>query len=221
MLREWIEGTLHGLLSEMNPSVRVLDVGCGGQPFRRVIESLGACYFAMDVEQNEDDSVDFVAAIDGPVPEAILAGGPYSLILCTEVLEHVADWQAAFASFVRLLAPGGVVVLTCPHFYQLHEEPYDYFRATTYAIETHAERAGLLVDRVERLGNAWDVLGGVLANINVSAVRRDVISRGLSYLARLVLRQVLFALLRRRWFHNRFDANSKLYLANAAIVRKP
>jgi SAM-dependent methyltransferase len=39
--------------------------------------------------------------------------GPYDLILCNHVLEHVDD-RAALAELFRLLAPGGTAVLTVP-----------------------------------------------------------------------------------------------------------
>jgi hypothetical protein len=136
-------------------------------------------------------------------------------------LEHVANWPAAFANLVELLAPGGRVILTCPQFYQLHEEPYDFWRATSHAIEWHARRVGLVTERVERLGNAWDVFGGVLANLNPVPYRQSIVSRGLGRLTRVLFRRVLFALLRRRWFHRRFDPQSSLYLANGAVLRKP
>jgi len=38
----------------------------------------------------------------------------FDLILCTEVLEHIADWREAIASMARLLRPGGVLVLSTP-----------------------------------------------------------------------------------------------------------
>jgi len=34
------------------------------------------------------------------LPESIYQSGPYDLILCSEVLEHVAKWDNVFANFI-------------------------------------------------------------------------------------------------------------------------
>jgi len=39
------------------------------------------------------------------------------LILCTEVVEHLADSRAALAGIGRLLRPGGVLILSTPQPY--------------------------------------------------------------------------------------------------------
>jgi len=46
-----------------------------------------------------------------------LEAGAYDLILCTEVIEHIADSRAAIAGMARLLTPGGTLLLTTPQRY--------------------------------------------------------------------------------------------------------
>jgi len=104
---------------------RVLDVGCGRQPFRHLFETRGYTYVSTDA-QNPLGIVDVVAEIDKDLPAALLARGPFDFILCTEVLEHVADWHKVFANFSLLLKSGARLLVTCPHFYILHEAPYDF-----------------------------------------------------------------------------------------------
>lgn len=43
-----------------------------------------------------------------------LPAGHFSLILCSEVIEHIADSQPALTSLTRLLRPGGRLVLSTP-----------------------------------------------------------------------------------------------------------
>jgi SAM-dependent methyltransferase len=221
MLKDWIEPTLRECLPADGHTRRVIDVGCGRQPFRALIESLGGTYTGMDVHQTPDNAVAFLGAVDDPLPPGVLDGGPYDVVLCTEVLEHVANWPAAFANLAALLAPGGRLVLTCPHAYQLHEEPYDFFRPTDHAIRWHARHAGLEPVRVERLGNGWDVLGGVIANLWPIPKQRRLFDRAVGWAARALFRRVLFPLLRNRWLHRRLSPGGPLYLANAAVLRKP
>lgn len=61
----------------------------------------------MDVNQNPEGSVQYVCAIDEALPQALVQAGPFDLIFCLEVLEHVADWDAAFGNFDKLLKKGG------------------------------------------------------------------------------------------------------------------
>ncbi|MES2697763.1 MAG: class I SAM-dependent methyltransferase, partial [Verrucomicrobiota bacterium] len=89
------------------PESRALDVGCGRQPFRAKLESLGYSYHSVDVAQNPEGTVEFIAPIDGVLPATLELAAGFDFILCTEVLEHVADWPTAFRNLARLLAPGG------------------------------------------------------------------------------------------------------------------
>lgn len=46
-----------------------------------------------------------------------MAAASFDLILCTEVIEHIADSAAALRGIRRLLRPGGVLVLSTPQRY--------------------------------------------------------------------------------------------------------
>ncbi|MDB5311163.1 MAG: Methyltransferase domain protein [Gemmataceae bacterium] len=221
LLRDWIEAAVRAGLPADGQVRQVLDIGCGRQPFRALVESRGAEYVGFDVQQSPEGTVAFLGVIDGPLPPGLADRGPFDVILCTEVLEHVSDWPAAFANMSALLAPSGRLIVTCPHVYQLHEEPYDFWRPTSHAIAHFARRSGLVAERVERLGSAWDVLGGVVANMHPLSRRRTLADRAAARAVRFALRRVLFPLLRRRWMHYRFDPGGPLYLANAAVLRKP
>lgn len=41
--------------------------------------------------------------------------GPFDLIICFDVLEHIVDWQQAVTQMVRLLSPSGRLVVHTPH----------------------------------------------------------------------------------------------------------
>jgi SAM-dependent methyltransferase len=144
----------------------VLDAGCGEQPLRKGIEAAGAAYVGLDVRQNRAGSVDVVASLTR-VPRA---SESVDLIVCTEVLEHVPDTAAAFAELARLVRKDGVVLLTTPFSYPLHEEPHDYVRLTRHAITTLAERHGLIVTEVYALGNEVEVLAVTFGNLLSNAL---------------------------------------------------
>jgi SAM-dependent methyltransferase len=195
---------------------KVLDVGCGGQPFRHAVESRGLKYFSLDV-QNYYDAVDFIAAIDGELPALLLETGPFDFILCSEVLEHVADWDRGFHNLATLLKPGGRALLTCPFFYFLHEQPYDFWRPTSYALEHFANRQGLVCTTM-RVGDAWDVLGTLLGgNLETGWPKTDRLAdRFLARAVNVATRTTFFLLKRARkrvWWGN---SDWPFYLSNIA-----
>lgn len=210
---------LAAALARLPAGARVLDVGCGRQPFRATIAARGLRYFSLDAVQNPEGTVDFLAALDGPLPEAVLAAGPYDFLLCTEVLEHVADWPAAFRNLARLAAPGAEVLVTCPHFYPLHEAPYDFWRPTPYAIRHYAGTHGFDVARLEQLGDNWEVLGTFLAEAWAYPRTRRVTDRLVAWVLRGLLR-CAFRQIVRGWPQRRVELKGLHYLSNLAVLRR-
>jgi len=220
LLRDQIGLALRTYAAPAPSGARALDVGCGAQPFRPALESLGYTYTGLDAVQNPDGAVDIVCAIDETLPQALIDRGPFQFMLCTEVLEHVADWNAAFANLAGLLADGGYLFVTCPFFYPLHEEPYDFWRPTVHALRFYADRVGLQTTAIEGVGDAWDVLGTLSASCGWSPVRPGIFSRAMERLVSFGMRCV-FTTLRRHWPQRLVNAHSKLYLANIAVFQKP
>jgi SAM-dependent methyltransferase len=216
LLKERIEAALR---DDIPPPPRaVLDVGCGRQPFRHLLEGPDFRYLGMDVTQTPEGSVDVVAAIDAPPTVDLLARGPFDFILCTEVLEHVADWSAAFANFATMLRPGGRVLVTCPHFYRLHEEPYDFWRPTLHAVRHHGLMNGLAVIREEAAGDGWDVLGTMLASCIAAPHRPGLLPRLGAKLVNTI-RRLTFSLLRWR-LPQRLARLPGVYLSNVVLLEK-
>lgn len=201
-------------------SARALDVGCGGQPFRASIESRGWSYFGLDTQTQPGVQTEFICAIDQPLPEALARAAGFGLILCTETLEHVADWHAAFANLSALLAPGGVLLITCPHVYPLHEQPYDFWRPTPYALRWFASKYGLEVVDERRLGTAWDVLGTVLGASAPSPATRGPISVIASAIAR-PLRSLAIACISLGILQRLIRPKGDVYLSNLVVLQRP
>lgn len=51
-------------------------------------------------------------------------------ILCVETLEHVFEVRKAVDEMIRVLAPGGTMIITTPMNFHIHEYPGDYWRIT-------------------------------------------------------------------------------------------
>lgn len=140
---------------------KIVDVGCGEQPIRSLIEKRDAQYISVDVVQNSKNNVDIVcsaASIELPSNFA-------DIIFCTEVIEHISDTDKAFSELTRILRWNGYIILTIPFSYCLHEEPYDFIRPTPYLIQVLADKYFLKVVTLEKTGNELEVIGTIFDNI--------------------------------------------------------
>ena len=59
----------------------------------------------------------------------------------------------------RILAPDGLMILSVPFCFRLHEEPHDYFRYTPHGIRTMCDQAGLEVTEMHAQGSLGSVVG--------------------------------------------------------------
>lgn len=219
LVAEQVRKQLDHIAVRADGAARVLDIGCGGQPFRDDLERRGYHYSGMDLE-NENVRPDSIGRIDANLPVALTQAPPFDLVLCTEVLEHVPDWETAFRNLTQLTAPGGHLVVTCPHFYLLHEEPWDYWRPTPYALRHFGEKNNLQVQILEKAGDVWDVLGTMISIGQITARDSSFWSRLQARLANKVLGGMR-QLLRRGSLARNCVWSTPFYLSNIAVFTKP
>jgi SAM-dependent methyltransferase len=109
---------------------RVLDMGCGGGRHAYEAWRRGATVVALDMDEQELKSVNFVVheMLDANELPHGLRGGPtrgdalalpfpdgaFDCVVASEVLEHVWADTTAIAELVRVLRPGGRMAVTVP-----------------------------------------------------------------------------------------------------------
>ena len=64
-----------------------------------------------------------------------LPDGIAQTVICVDTLEHVFDVRRAVDEMLRVLAPGGVIVLSVPMDFRIHAYPDDYWRLTPSCLE--------------------------------------------------------------------------------------
>jgi SAM-dependent methyltransferase len=124
----------------------LLDLGAGNQPFKEWYSPLAERCVAVDVAPAPGVDVLSLAA---PLP---FRSETFDTVLCTSVLEHVHDAEAAVSEIVRILKPGGRVLVTVPFLYPTHEAPYDFWRTTHWGLRSVLTRHGLEVDSLAAQG---------------------------------------------------------------------
>jgi hypothetical protein len=113
-----------------------------------------------------------------------------------------------------------VLLITCPFFYPLHEEPADYWRPTGYALRLCAAAAGLTLLTERRAGDPWDVLATLLGHTGLVAATRQLPDRVLARGAR-ALKSAAFGLLLRRVLQPRLRLTGDIYLSNIMVFQRP
>jgi len=113
----------------LRAGMRVLDAGCGSG--RHLCESfrtpgvevagvdlnradLGKAKRFLSLMAREQKGRWLVAQAD--VTKLPFADGSFDVVICSEVLEHIKDNRTAVAELVRVLKPGGDLVVTVPRF---------------------------------------------------------------------------------------------------------
>lgn len=104
---------------------KILDIGGGN---RRYAGSFQHVTLFETLDNNPATKPDIVASVES-LP---MADATYDGILCTQVLGDVWDIQRAVGEIVRVLKPGGLLLLTESLLNEEHDAPQDFWRFTQY-----------------------------------------------------------------------------------------
>lgn len=135
------------VILEAAPDFRgdVYDYGCGGAPYAPLF---AGCRSYVKADVIPGPVVDRLLGPDGMTGEP---AGSYDWVFSTQVLEHVPEPGAYLRECLRILRPGGQLLLTTHGFYPEHGCPYDYHRWTAEGFVREVRAAGFEVVRAGRL----------------------------------------------------------------------
>jgi SAM-dependent methyltransferase len=141
---------------------RVLDAGAGTGPYR---ELFARQHYTSTDWANTPHPEGLRADVIAPIHDLPLDTESFDCVICTEVIEHVADPVAALSELRRVLSPRGTVWVTAPFVWEFHEEPYDFFRYTRHGLRSVLERAGFAQVEVTPFGGCFTTLAQLLQNL--------------------------------------------------------
>lgn len=129
---------------------RILDVGCGDGLWFDDLDRFGVVEGVEPDESVVGSERHRAGRIHvGPFDEGYRPGRRFGLVLFLDVLEHMEDDVGALAHAGRLLAPGGLVLLTVPAFECLwtrHDDLNDHLRRyRRRSLSACVEQAGLVL----------------------------------------------------------------------------
>lgn len=110
------------------PRGRAIEYGPGSGIYLPVLREHFEEVVAADVEMAYLDGIagkvrpgSGITLMQDSLLDSRLEEGSFALALCTEVLEHVPDPRAAVNTLHRILAPGGIAVISTPQRYSVME----------------------------------------------------------------------------------------------------
>jgi SAM-dependent methyltransferase len=143
-------------LRHVQAGARVLNIGAGGRMgeyVRQGVLANHAEFESFDIDPARQP--DIVGDLTTHSFEKL-----YDIVFMCEVLEHIPEPQKALDNLLNGLKPGGLLILSCPFLYPLHDRPHDYYRYTRYGL-AHLLRKYQNVDIRER--NNWAQALGLLS----------------------------------------------------------
>ena len=139
----------------------LLDLGCGKAPLFMVYKEFAKSVTCIDWSNtlHANPYLDIEADINGPLP---LPNSAFDTVILSDVFEHIRKPAHLMTEISRVLRPDGHLLMNVPFMYWLHEEPFDYYRYTRFALEDLFVMAGLKTVSITPIGGAPEVLTDVL-----------------------------------------------------------
>jgi SAM-dependent methyltransferase len=135
----------------------LLDLGCGNTPYKTWFKSKVEKYVAVDHPPLSEEAQVGCSAEHLPFQDAC-----FDTVFSTQVLEHVPRPWLAAVEIARVLKAGGILILSCPQYWVLHEIPHDYFRFTPYGLRVLFPEADWEWIEHRQQGSTWAVIACAL-----------------------------------------------------------
>ena len=149
----------------------LLDIGCGNKPYEALYKQYTAKQTGCDIVQSDSNRVDVIC----PATALGFDDNIFDTAFCTQVLEHVYDHHTLVKEANRVLKPGGKFILTVPFCWELHEEPYDFFRITKHGLKELFEENNFSVVSIKSNGGKWAAGFQMMINTIYSTFRYKTI----------------------------------------------
>ena len=198
----------------------VLDVGSGDRRLEKRLPP-GARYIGLDYPPSgaryRTPPHVWADALRLPVRDRA-----FDSVALLEVLEHLPDPQPALKEAARVVRSKGLVIVTVPFLYPIHDAPYDFRRLTAYGIRHLASEAGLVVIELNERGHALETAAMLTAlALSEACIRALEQRRPIALLLLSSLLAVPFINVAGYVASRLFPTDRFMPVGYAAVLRKP
>jgi ubiquinone/menaquinone biosynthesis C-methylase UbiE len=127
---------------------KLLDVGCGSKPYKEFFDVDEYIGIDIEVSGHEHYSSHIDMYYDGKsIP---FTDNFFDHVFSSEVFEHVFNIDELLNEINRVLKDGGTFCFTCPFVWDEHEQPYDFARYTSFAIDHLLSKHGFKLIKLSK-----------------------------------------------------------------------
>jgi SAM-dependent methyltransferase len=131
---------------------RLLDLGCGSKPYLPFLRNIDS-YIGLEYPTTGAHGVENVKPeVYGDGRRVPFKGKCFDAVSCFQVLEHIDQPEQVVQEILRVLRPQGQGIISVPFIYNVHLNPFDFFRFSPFGIRDLLGRNGLKVQRLRYQG---------------------------------------------------------------------
>ncbi len=150
------------------------DFGCGNKPYQKLSPDVQQ-YIGIDI-----DTENKLADIYADASKTPLSSNSVDIVVAFQLLEHTPKPWLVLAEMYRVLKPNGKLFLTLPMSWELHEEPYDFFRFTEHGITALLKNTGFKNIKTKKQGT----------DISSTAIRLNKIIFGKPVIGKILVKLI-------------------------------
>lgn len=168
---------MHYLIADLNDAIvkfakgDMLDIGCGNKPYQPLFNNQISRYVGCDVIQSDKNMVDVIC----PATDLKFSDQQFDTVFSTQVIEHVEDPFKMLQEANRVLKNEGYIIVSAPFCWELHEQPYDFYRYSKYGLAAMFEKNGFEVIQIKANGGKW----AAIFQMNINMVYSVFSEKGL------------------------------------------
>ena len=167
---QWLLGdrkkSITPMLQEIGQGKLVLDIGCSNKWPEKYLHS-SCTYIGLDYYETAENWYGTKPDVYGDALRLPMKQSCFDAVLLLDVLEHIKDTDRLLNQIRTVLKPNGLLIVSIPFMYPLHDKPRDYIRLTVYGIEELASRYGFAIDACRTLGSPI-ITSTLLLNISLT-----------------------------------------------------
>lgn len=153
---------LNGLISQYSTDKLVLEIGAYGKPsYTKFFPNR----IGLDIKSGP--GVDVV----GSVYKIPFEENKFEVVLCISVLEHLENPKLAIDEIRRVTKSNGIVIVSVPFIFPLHDVPGDYWRFTKFGLK-HLFRDGWDILELKAESNIFETFAVLLQRLGYQTEMR-------------------------------------------------